>query len=231
MPTSKKIILYLHGIECGPNGKKSKYIQENYDDRVIFLAPNMNMSLWNFTRANSLPRKLSLHASLEGCVDLASQYIQKELRKLQSLETSSSDVSSQDSTTERITFSRQDIEMIKTRLILIGSSWGGRCAIKLMEDFAGFEPYRVLLLAPALGGAGAIGSYLWPISIPESLPCNDRIMVIHGDQDDQVPVEASRELKQKFPSIEYREILHGDHKLNSALIQSGEFKKILDSWI
>ena len=42
-------------------------------------------------------------------------------------------------------------------------------------------------------------------------------LIIHGAEDETVPVECSRELKKKFPKLTYIEIAGGDHRMSKHL--------------
>lgn len=49
------------------------------------------------------------------------------------------------------------------------------------------------------------------------------LVIIHGDADEQVPVECSRVFAERFPSLlKLVEIGEGDHRLNAELQHEGE---------
>jgi len=41
--------------------------------------------------------------------------------------------------------------------------------------------------------------------------------IVHGSDDPTVPIEASRNLKERFPDVTFVEVDGGDHRLNGAL--------------
>jgi predicted esterase YcpF (UPF0227 family) len=47
-------ILFVHGLESGPNGSKIKYLQKYFN----VIAPDLKMSKFNITKENSLIRNL-----------------------------------------------------------------------------------------------------------------------------------------------------------------------------
>lgn len=54
------------------------------------------------------------------------------------------------------------------------------------------------------------------------------LVVIHGDADDMVPVEGSRDLATQHPDkVRYIEIAGGDHRLNAAVIDTGLLREII----
>lgn len=106
----------------------------------------------------------------------------------------------------------------KSDWTIIGSSFGG-----LMGTvYTCKNPTRVrklILLAPALLRK-PFGSFL------DVQPASNPVTVIHGRQDDVVPLEAAREVAEKlFTNLEYI-IVDDDHRLHKTLHEL-DWKKIL----
>jgi pimeloyl-ACP methyl ester carboxylesterase len=90
--------------------------------------------------------------------------------------------------------------------IVIGSSFGGAVAVRLLATGEWAGP--TVLIAPA---SHKIGS-------DRSLPPGARVIVLHGDADEVVPVQDSRGLVAGAgPGVQLREIPGGDHRLNQVL--------------
>ena len=104
--------------------------------------------------------------------------------------------------------------------ILVGSSWGGAVALNLLVEH-NIRPYKTILLAPALKVTGWM-SFFFPNYIPKQIPVQIKnIIVIHGVNDDTVPIQSSRDLSILYPDIvELMEVENGDHRLNDYLLTS-----------
>ena len=101
--------------------------------------------------------------------------------------------------------------------IVIGSSFGGAVAVRLMALGEWTGP--AVLIAPASAKLGS----------DRVLPPGMRVIVLHGDADDVVPIEDSRALVAGAgPGVELREIAGGDHRLNSVL-EDGTLAAVLAS--
>jgi len=199
-------IVFLHGLESGPTGRKARYLQEKFPGAVH--VPDMEMSTWNPWKSNSPTRKLwtlfvlkgPLKQSLDDCVKLA-------LTELDKLGYPSS-----------ISTSGEHMHRSDKKLMVIGSSWGGAVGLKCVER--GLQPDRIVLLAPALGALGW-WRHVWPpLKLSETIFDSigqKAVTIVHGDEDDTVPVEGSRKLKERFSEIEYIELKGGDHRLNREL--------------
>ena len=117
--------------------------------------------------------------------------------------------------------------------ILVGSSWGGLLAVRLLHDH-NIRPYKTILLAPALASSRWF-SLIFPSFNPEAFPSQPhKILIIHGTSDDTVPVESSRNFGIKFPDqVEVMEAEGADHGLNSYLLKrtnghsKGRLKSVL----
>src|SRR4051794_31461713 len=114
---------------------------------------------------------------------------------------------------------------------LVGHSAGGHLVLWLANE--PYDLHRTVALAPVGNlrkavewgmGRGAAVDWLGgtPDQIPEVYDAVDPatrmrtrptadVVVVHGDQDDAVPVESSRGLKARFDWIDYRELADADH--------------------
>eukprot|EP00929_Paragymnodinium_shiwhaense_P121044 TRINITY_DN93162_c0_g1_i1.p1 TRINITY_DN93162_c0_g1~~TRINITY_DN93162_c0_g1_i1.p1 ORF type:complete len:355 (+),score=39.24 TRINITY_DN93162_c0_g1_i1:101-1066(+) len=246
-------IVFLHGLEGGPAGRKGQFLRrifgssekptEHYvpeaavpsvaavDDahgsdagidpaatdsvttssqhrvlRTQVFVPDLEMSVYDVSKQNSLPRKwFRLSSCLEGCAETAEAAINELL---------------------------PDNNAAGKKFLLMGSSWGGATAIKVLQRGRIPLPNKVVLFAPAFGAHGLVAGLAWPkLEIADDLflnalaqeeSCRNRsgkfMTVVHGDADDTCPVELSREFAQRFPEfVHYIEIPGGDHRLNAAL--------------
>jgi hypothetical protein len=100
--------------------------------------------------------------------------------------------------------------------VVIGSSFGGAVAVRLLNEGVWRGP--TVLIAPAQGKVG----------VDDSLPSGVRVVVLHGDADDVVPIAHSRDLVSGTgPEVELREIAGGDHRLNR-ILDDGTLVAVLD---
>lgn len=231
------ILLFLHGLESGPHGSKARYLQRAFPNNTV-LVPDMEMSAFSLTKRNSFLRKFgNARWSMDGCMQLALEALQAELRRLlgggpEGGARSVAPTGPQESLAGggpeepprepeegargpgglvQELFSREERELIGSRLVVVGSSWGGAVGCALLE--AGLRPCRAVLLAPALSVFGLM-RVLWPDFTPRGflweqtgasreparqpqLRCTE-LLVLHGDGDETVPVEGSRALARQF---------------------------------
>lgn len=294
-PIQDWLIVFLHGLESGPTGSKAKYIQHHFGNdttygdapgepsvvehlvtltdgeasgathtqvrrvRTSVCVPDLEMSSWDVRQRNSAPRNFfNLNASLDGCAKNASERIAGDLARNDD----------DDGTTQAS----------QKKILLVGSSWGGATAMRMIEKVtsaSAMRPDKLLLLAPALEASGEIWSRAWPrmqfnddffttrnvfgilvnganmteadsltprtqpvaLDPPtEPLPTEARrrvlpltsssgtklgqrfLTLLHGDEDDTVPVSCSRAIAKQFPEhVDYFEVQGGDHRLNAKL--------------
>jgi pimeloyl-ACP methyl ester carboxylesterase len=94
----------------------------------------------------------------------------------------------------------------KTNLTLVGSSYGGLMA----AVFARLHPERVIrliLLAPAL--------HLEPFASASDTKMSTPVTIVHGLQDDVVPLDAVREIARRaFVELDFMEV-DDDHSLHA----------------
>ena len=100
--------------------------------------------------------------------------------------------------------------------VVIGSSFGGAVAVRLLNEGAWAGP--TVLIAPAQGRVGS----------DAALPADARVIILHGDADDIVPIAHSRALVEGAgPGVELREIAGGDHRLNR-ILEDGTLAAVLE---
>lgn len=201
-----RYILYVHGLESGPQGRKARYLHRHFGSSYTVIVPDQQISLLNVSKSNAILRfrhLLTLQpvtAAITSCAHLI--------------------ISEVASMAER---EGKSVAEVGESLAVVASSWGGAVVVCAIRDM-GLRPQRVLLLAPALAAKGCLGSVLLPcpssFERAELLPSDfdpTRVTLIHGSGDDTVPVEASRKFKEAFPEVDYREISGADHSLTTAL--------------
>lgn len=85
--------------------------------------------------------------------------------------------------------------------VLVGSSYGGLASLAVVDALhaAGEElPHALVLLAPALMWNEPPVADASALRVPERLPCT----IVHGEQDDVVPIDVSRALVERCPHVE-----------------------------
>mmetsp|Transcript_51288 Transcript_51288/g.75032 ORF Transcript_51288/g.75032 Transcript_51288/m.75032 type:complete len:265 (+) Transcript_51288:38-832(+) len=202
-------IVFLHGLESGIHGSKARHLVESFPGACT--VPDLEMSLLNWRKRNSAIRNFgNLDRSMDGCVTVAADEC-----------------------------NRVNQENGSSKLLVIGSSWGGAVALKCVERGL-IKPDKMLLLAPALSATGWLGSWLWPSWEVDSTCFNylngterdyvpgsgdDKglflkkpIVVLHGTNDDTVPISSSESFSAQNPNfVEFHAIEGADHRMNGAL--------------
>ncbi|CAD7961714.1 unnamed protein product [Amoebophrya sp. A25] len=126
-------IVFLPGLEGGANGRKSRYLRRLFGAEPV----NLEMSVWNPWERNAIVRHGGdITAALEGCITTATETISCET--VPTAEDSS-----------RVPSGAEPERSRNRKFLLIGISWGGVVALKLLERGL-VRPDRVLLIAPAL---------------------------------------------------------------------------------
>eukprot|EP00931_Biecheleriopsis_adriatica_P097906 TRINITY_DN71787_c0_g1_i1.p1 TRINITY_DN71787_c0_g1~~TRINITY_DN71787_c0_g1_i1.p1 ORF type:complete len:247 (-),score=57.33 TRINITY_DN71787_c0_g1_i1:36-737(-) len=226
--SNKTLLLFIHGLESGVNGSKARYLRQHFPDAHV-LIPDLHMSALDPWKANSFLRNFfSVSRSLRKCCDLILEFLKAELAKIVDCRDNDAAFEEAASSTP-VQFTEAEKVVIKRDLIVVASSWGGACGLELLER--GLRPKRILLLAPAIVLSGW-KSILMPDVVPHSFLADEGtdvdLVIAHGDADDTVQVEGSRELKKMFPEkVRYVEIPGGDHRLNAALIDTGRLKEMI----
>eukprot|EP00658_Telonema_sp_P-2_P054204 TRINITY_DN43134_c0_g1_i1.p1 TRINITY_DN43134_c0_g1~~TRINITY_DN43134_c0_g1_i1.p1 ORF type:complete len:239 (+),score=31.41 TRINITY_DN43134_c0_g1_i1:39-755(+) len=217
-------VLFMHGLESGPGGTKARSLREQF----TVACPDMHMSLCNPKRCNSPARfVLGYLAGVVACILCFPRFANTvglfaalglapllRWRLRVALESC-----------VRI----QAAELARSQPdVIVGSSWGGAVALRCLEEghFAG----PVVLLAPAVATTG-----WWRWFFPEFSPripaaVASRCVVLHGDQDDTVPIDAvERMCAQNY--VRFERVPGGDHRLNASLIASGELAEIVKTMV
>ena len=203
MDVEKRVILYLHGFASSGQGAKAQYFGERFEalPQAAFHAVDFNPTPTDFE-----------YMTTTGLVNRLRQYV---------LDHDLVDVS------------------------LIGSSFGGLVGMHYAHRFGGIE--RMLLLAPALvwlagghskeeleqwekAGAVPVPHYGFEREIPirydlhmdglrylETVPPTAPITIIHGRNDDTVPIGYSRAYAAEFPDLVRLIEVDADHDLNGYL--------------
>jgi len=102
--------------------------------------------------------------------------------------------------------------------LVVGSSFGGAVALTLLND--GTLSVPTVLIAPAAKKLGA----------PNTLPAGVPVVVLHGENDDLVPLDDSRAL---IATGDENTLLHvvrgtaGDHPLN-AILKNGLLERAIE---
>eukprot|EP00931_Biecheleriopsis_adriatica_P056519 TRINITY_DN33489_c0_g1_i1.p1 TRINITY_DN33489_c0_g1~~TRINITY_DN33489_c0_g1_i1.p1 ORF type:complete len:280 (-),score=47.61 TRINITY_DN33489_c0_g1_i1:287-1054(-) len=229
-------VLFVHGLESGPRGSKAKYLASLPGVQTV--TPDLHMSLVDCRKKNSvircipagilrtplgmlvvlcsMPLLLFWASPWKYCVCALCAGLTLWLGAREALQISM----------ERcIQIVGPEISKFQPHVV-VGSSWGGAVALQcaacgMVKDAA------LLLVAPATCAAGS-WSLLWPDTSDMQLPLGiaDRCLVVHGDQDNTVPVEGSRKLC-KANGIRLIEIGGGDHRLNEGIVRTGRLEELI----
>jgi pimeloyl-ACP methyl ester carboxylesterase len=200
---SIQTVLYLHGFASSPHGTKARYLQKK-----LSALPHVQLHVPDF---NPTPRDIE-YMTTTGLIDRLRQYVLDH--KLQ-------------------------------RVLLIGSSHGGLIALHYAHRHGGVT--RMLLLAPGLawlsGGLSDEELAEWERSHTVSIshPAFDRkipvrydlqvdglryldrippptpVLIIHGQQDETVPIDHSREYAARYPERVQLIEVQADHDLSPHL--------------
>jgi pimeloyl-ACP methyl ester carboxylesterase len=202
---SPRRVLFVHGLESGPNGYK---VRELRAQGMEVVACDMHGSLWDVRRANSIARRMldipsrlfrhwpwrwlasSIDDAFEGCLNVQRAALLAQAEAVD---------------------------------VLIGSSWGGAVAAALLAEGSWSGP--TILLCPALQAKGRLfGSESELFSadavtarlarLPAALKA--RCLLVHGDCDTTVPLSDSQALAEST-SIALEVIPGGDHTLRLLL--------------
>lgn len=211
-------MVFLHGLESGPNGRKARYLRAQFPS-CSHVAPDLQMSALDLRMKNSFIRNMfNVRWSLEGCADDAMAAI----RTAENADAPAADPAQLGANAQG-----------GKKLFLVASSWGAAVAMHLVSS-RGLRPDRMLLIAPAVQVSGTAARVIWPhFDIPDGALDHFRnrvqlqqkphaeprspVMLVHGTDDKTVPIEASRALKAQFPFIDVMEVAGGDHSMNDAL--------------
>jgi dienelactone hydrolase len=184
-------VLFLHGLESGPNGTKTRLMRAQ---GLAVTAPDLHMSRLRLDKRNSFSRQMLRHwemvvapgqwvakavaASRRACVDIARRALK------------SSEVD-----------------------VVVGSSWGGAVAVELLRHGTWLGP--TVLLAPAtrevqnvVDAAGWQGLVASVRRAAHSAP----VVIFHDPNDATISVEGSRDLAAGA-ALQLHEVDAGGHRL------------------
>ena len=235
VPRKPLRILFMHGLESGPGGSKDRYLRQHFEE---VCTPDMKMSLFRLTRSNSvlrnaLRRPLFLGWTTAAAVTLPFAVVTYAPVALPEWAAVFGGVL----VTIRKRLARQALAASLNRSIaiqaaairefhpdiVIGSSWGSLVALMCVSRGVYSGP-QLLLAPPAklvLDRLGDTDGSRWETLCRSISPEIARgTLVVHGDEDTTVPVDDSR-LLAAATGIELR-VIPGDHRLNTALIDSAE---------
>lgn len=225
-------ILFIHGLESGPGGSKDQYLQNHFES---VYTPNMQMSLFRLNRSNSVLRNIFRLPLFWGwfamfpfglyvlpqldfwvvfgvlVLFVGAGFLLKKTLFQQALWRSLEHC---------ILVQKEAITSFQPELIL-ASSWGALVALFCVER--GFYGGKVVLIAPPLKlFFERVGKPKGWEDFCQKFSQNQisKMLVIHGDQDEVVPLEDSKLFVQKT-GLELR-VLAGDHRLNSTLLEDKE---------
>ena len=188
-------ILFFHGLESGCGGRKHRFLEEHYEDVVCV---DMHMSLLNLRKRNGILRNVLVNALFTAPWNLYAWSVQKSLAGC---------------------LQCQEEELAKTdasKGVLIGSSWGG--AVATLAIAKGLWTGPTILIAPAY--KLAVGKSQDPdfsisaiySAITHRVSTSQRIIIVHGSEDETVPIADSREMAAAI-GAEFLEIHGGDHRM------------------
>ena len=193
-------ILFIHGLEAGPFGKKYQYLKnKGYNVR----STSMNLSLWNLSRRNGIlrnfllkPRTLAFILSListivflilklsnwllivDGVIGIITGLLLvKTFRQVVS-----------EIFEICVNIQKQEIEHFNPDL-LIGSSFGG--AVALACVIRGYWEKNTLLLAPALGRILKLCGIDYENELRKNIYDFKRIIVAHAKDDKTIDIKDS----------------------------------------
>lgn len=170
-------VLFCHGLESGPNGYKSRALRSQ---GALVTAPDMQMSLFNPAKTNSLVRSLLSPSAL--FTRWPSQWLAGALG---------------DSFEACLEVQRAALQSDNSFDVLIGSSWGGAVAAALVAEGSWKGP--AVLLCPALGELRRRTTTLSIVERLAELPTERKAqcLLVHGDMDETVPLADSSKLSEE----------------------------------
>lgn len=183
-------VMYVHGLESGPTGKKAKLLAEAGFDVTAVLMPCSQkyalrdplIAVWaivSITAVLTGARSSWLHALAAVVVAFGAFFPVKALVTRRVLERS-------------VEVQRRHLEVARPDVVL-GSSFGGAVSLELLRR--GFWRGTTVLLCPAherVTERGWQRRHPGLAGVPEDVVAN--VLVVHGTNDETVPVEHSRRL-------------------------------------
>ena len=229
LPENCKVI-FMHGLESGLQGKKSKYLHRHFENTYT---PDMQMSLLNIKKKNSVLRNIlktnmlrlwlvlllfSLVVFYYTNITYTIAYVVMCMFLFVFIKKymvqSALDMSLQ----QCIAVQSHALQEFQPHII-VGSSWGGLVALTCMVNNAYSCP-TVLIAPPVKMILNKIdpSGRKWHNMCEMAKHITDKVYIVHGENDQTVPVEDSREfIAQSGGSLQI--IPGGDHSLNDSLLQ------------
>ena len=229
---------FCHGLESGPFGFKVRKLSESF----TVSSPDMQMSLWNPLRSNSVARNIlrlrtpaeAIADSFEACVEVQRQALHSSPAPIDA-----------DICVENVVAKRR-LPMLRptwpespglaghrglslSTQVLVGSSWGGAVAASLLS--AGSWRGCCVLMCPALRlrerwtGKPSARPHLTSDAISAGLAAlpaavKAQCLIVHGTTDNTVPIDDSRALAAAT-GIALLEVEGGDHGLGEYVTSGG----------
>eukprot|EP01060_Flectonema_neradi_P011604 TRINITY_DN18655_c0_g1_i1.p1 TRINITY_DN18655_c0_g1~~TRINITY_DN18655_c0_g1_i1.p1 ORF type:complete len:229 (+),score=27.98 TRINITY_DN18655_c0_g1_i1:44-730(+) len=210
-----KNILYLHGFEETHSSPKPAFLKSQFGatflDLGMYITKRNSPILYGLTSKSAI--KILLGAICGGLVGwylgvgYAATGFVASLLTLYYVRREFIAAGAKGSFEKTLAITKEAIKSTNPDL-LVGFSWGGALATKLL--FEGIHKGNVLLLAPAHEKMSEVT--MTPLlSYPASI--QSKVTIIHCSDDGIVPLEHSRLLKEKYPSINLIEVAGQGHKL------------------
>lgn len=217
----RKYIIFLHGLESGPQGSKVRYLRKKYKYTIV---PDMEMSLWRINQKNSVINSVfeelwNQPVNIFNWYDLTYNSVQRSLDRCHNV--------------ARKAVQEMSPTFPASHRYLIGSSWGGAVALSILS--ANMWSGNLILLAPAYkrvllycgwSEEKILAHYLELKYIFIQSKVN--ILVIHGDKDDVVPLSDS----QQFCEVVRAKLIiapDDDHPLNKFLLNKDQLSNLIES--
>ncbi len=172
-------VLFLHGLESGPQGQKARYLAGRFEART----PDMQTGRGVAARAED-PRP-----SDRSAVDGPPARRAAEVELFQRC----------------VALQRAELAAFRPD-VLVGSSFGGAVAVALLREGAWRGPTLLLAQAALLATrrAGVLGPEA-QVALPEDVD----VLLVHGARDDVVPLDDSRRLAATSPRARLVEVDDG----------------------
>lgn len=216
----------MHGLESGLQGRKSQYLHKHFTN---VNTPDMQMSLFNITKKNSVVRNilktlLFQNLALLFCTSIAICYYTWYGLLFLSLCCLGLGVLRNKMIQQGLQMSLQQCIDVQSKALqkfqpclVVGSSWGGLVALHCIVNGA-YNCPMILIAPPVKMVLNKINAEGWR-KIRDQLKKNTTtIYVVHGELDKTVPLNDSQELVANT-NIHLQVIANGDHSLNSTLLE------------
>ncbi|MCB9640902.1 MAG: hypothetical protein H6728_04435 [Myxococcales bacterium] len=206
-------ILFLHGLESGTQGSKARYLRERFPGRVV--VPDLKMSMSNLLKENSFARSFlrvcTLQHGLSGILHPRHTSVWDSVQRC-------------------LGIARRQLQEHPDIDVIVGSSWGGAIALCLLAEME--PPAKTwLILCPALKKVLAKTNVslekLYQDILSSLQKGHHRVLLVHGEQDETVPLEDSLELCRFLPDISLRVLPEEGHRLKS-LLQGEGLSRLLE---